>query len=121
MQNANMLDTQSIKDQDLKGLSRVELGAMIPQLLSHIDEQERHIGEQDKRLDSAQQAIKWRDAKIEQITFDLARLRTWKFGVKSERMTAEQRELFADRPGPAAAGHLRLESRTRGRQGARHA
>ena len=91
-----MLDTQSIKVQDLKGLSRTELDAMIPQLLSHIDEQERHIGEQGKRLDSAQQAIKWRDAKIEKITFELARLKAWKFGAKSERMTAEQRELFAE-------------------------
>ena len=94
--NTNMLDTQSIKVQGLKGLSRTELDAMIAQLLSHIDEQERHIGEQGKRLDSAQQAIKWRDAKIEKITFELARLKAWKFGAKSERMTAEQRELFAE-------------------------
>ena len=94
--NTYMLDTQSIKVQGLKGLSRTELDAMIAQLLSHIDEQERHIGEQGKRLDSAQQAIKWRDAKIEKITFELARLKAWKFGAKSERMSAEQRELFAE-------------------------
>ena len=91
-----MLDTQSIKAQDLEGLSRVELNAMIPQLLSHIDQQSLHIGEQRKRLDSAAQAIKWRDAKIEKIMFELARLKAWKFGAKSERMTAEQRELFAE-------------------------
>ncbi len=98
-----MLDAQSIKVDDLKGLSRAALDAMIPQLLwhideqeRHIDEQERHIGEQGRRLDSAQQAIKWRDAKIEKITFELARLKAWKFGAKSERMTAEQRELFAE-------------------------
>ena len=84
-----MLDTQSIKVQGLKGLSRTEMDAMVAQLLSHIDEQERHIGEQGKRLDSAQQAIKWRDAKIEKITFELARLKAWKFGAKSERMSAE--------------------------------
>jgi len=94
--NTNMLDTQSIKVQGLKGLSRTEVDAMMAQLLSHIDEQERHIGEQGKRLDSAQQAIKWRDAKIEKITFEIARLKAWKFGAKSERMTAEQRELFAE-------------------------
>lgn len=69
---------------------------MIPQLLSYIDEQSKHIGEQRKRLDSATQAIQWRDAKIEQITFELARLKAWRFGAKSERMTAEQRELFAE-------------------------
>ena len=91
-----MLDAHSIKAEDLKGLSMTELGVMIPQLLSYIDEQSNHIGEQRKRLDSAQQAIKWRDAKIEKIMFELARLKAWRFGAKSERMTAEQRELFAE-------------------------
>ena len=98
-----MLDTQSIKAQDPEGLSRAELNALIPQLLSHvdeqtrhIDEQSRHISEQRKRLDSAAQAIKWRDAKIEKIMFELARLKAWRFGAKSERMTAEQRDLFAE-------------------------
>jgi hypothetical protein len=51
-----MLDMQSIKTQDFKDLSPAELGMMIPQLLSYIDEQSNHIGEQRKRLDSAQQA-----------------------------------------------------------------
>ena len=101
-------DTQSIKAQDLKGLSWVELNALIPQLLWHVDEQTRHIGEQRRQLDSAAQAIKWRDAKIEQITFDLARLKAWKFGASSERMTAEQRELFAE---TLAADQADLEAR----------
>jgi transposase len=91
-----MLDVQSIRAEDLKSLTQTELGVMVPQLLSHIDEQCKHIDEQRKRLDSATQAIKWRDAKIEQITFELARLKAWRFGAKSERMTAEQRELFAE-------------------------
>ena len=91
-----MFDAQSIKAQDIEGLSPSELGVMIPQLLSYIEEQSKHIYEQRRQLDSAQQAIKWRDAKIEKITFELARLKSWRFGAKSERMTAEQRELFAE-------------------------
>jgi transposase len=98
-----MLDIQSIKVAGLQGLGRTELSLMVPQLLSYIDEQSGyigeqavHIGEQRRQLDSAQQAIKWRDAKIEKIMFELARLKSWKFGVRSERMTAEQRELFAE-------------------------
>ena len=91
-----MFDTQAIKAQDIDGLSRAELNALIPQLLTHVQEQTLHIGEQRKRLDSAAQAIKWRDAKIEKITFELARLKDWRFGAKSERMSAEQRELFAE-------------------------
>lgn len=103
-----MLDTQSIKAQDLDGLSRAELNALIPQLLLHVQEQTLHIGEQRKRLDSAAQAIKWRDAKIEKITFELARLKDWRFGAKSERMSAEQRELFAE---TLAADMADLEAR----------
>ena len=70
-----MLNAPPIKAEDLQSLSSTELGAMVPQLLSYIDEQSKHIGHQRKRLDSAAQAIKWRDAKIEQITFELARLK----------------------------------------------
>ena len=44
-------------------------------MLAHIGEQSRHIDAQDKRIDSQARAIKWRDAKIESITFQLARLK----------------------------------------------
>ena len=91
-----MLDVQAIKPQDLKALSAGELGAIAAQLLAHIAEQSRHIseqrkhiGEQSKRIDSQAQAIKWRDAKIESITFQLARLKAWKFGAKTEAMNAD--------------------------------
>ena len=94
--NTNMPEMQVLKADDLKGLGPAELTALAAQMLAHIVEQSKHIGEQGKRLDSAQQAIKWRDAKIEKITFELARLKAWRFGAKSERMSAEQRELFAE-------------------------
>ena len=55
-----------------------------------------HIGEQDKRIDSQAQAIKWRDPKIESITLQLARLKAWKFGAKTEAMNAEQRDIFEE-------------------------
>jgi len=65
-------------------------------MLAHIAEQGRHIDAQDKRIDSQAQAIKWRDAKIESITFQLAQLKAWKYGAKSERMNAAQREIFEE-------------------------
>src|ERR1039457_2539821 len=40
--------------------------------------------------------IAWRDAKLEKITFELARLKRWKFGAKTEAMTADQRQMFQD-------------------------
>ena len=73
-----MLDVQAIKPQDLKALSVGELGAIAAQMITHIAEQSRHIGEQSKRIDSQAQAIKWRDAKIESVTFQLARLKACK-------------------------------------------
>jgi transposase len=40
--------------------------------------------------------IAWRDAKLEKVNFELARLKRWKFGAKTEAMTAAQRLLFAE-------------------------
>jgi transposase len=95
-----MLDKESLislaGSQNIEGLSPAELTAVIAQLLSHVAEQDQHIGQQRQRLDSAEQSIKWRDVKIEKLTFQLARLKRWKFGANSERMSAEQRELFAE-------------------------
>ena len=65
-------------------------------MLAHIGEQSKHIDAQDKRIDSQAQGIKWRDAKIESITFQLAKLKAWRFGAKTEAMNAEQRDIFEE-------------------------
>ena len=67
-----MLDVRDFKAQDVRGLSSEALAAVAEKMLTHIGEQSKHIGEQSKRIDSQAQAIKWRDAKIESITFHLA-------------------------------------------------
>ena len=102
-----MLDVHAIKAKDLKALSSVELAEMAAQLLAHISEQSKHIGEQSKRIDAQAQAIKWRDAKIQSITFQLARLKAWKFGAKTEAMNAQQRALFDE---TCAADQASLEA-----------
>lgn len=91
-----MLDVHAAATQDLTALSPAELAELATQMLAHITEQSKHIDAQSKRIDSQAQAIKWRDAKIQSITFQLARLKAWKFGAKSERMNAEQREIFEE-------------------------
>ena len=91
-----MLDVHAIRTKDLQALSPAELAQLAAQMLAHITEQSKHIDAQSKRIDSQAQAIKWRDAKIESITLQLARLKAWKFGAKSERMNAEQREIFEE-------------------------
>ena len=82
-----MLDLHAVKSQDLNALSPTALAELASQLLAH-------IGTLDLQIDSQAQGIKWRDAKIESITFQLAKLKAWRFGAKTEAMTAEQRALF---------------------------
>ena len=93
---APMLDVNALKAEDLKGLSPsavAELAAAMLAQLAVKDEQlaqaARHIAERDR-------TIKFKDAKIERITFELARLRAWKFGAKTEAMNAEQRQMFEE-------------------------
>ncbi len=91
-----MLDLHAIKVQDISALSPSELASLAGQLVAQINEQSKHIAEQTKRINADAQAIKWRDAKIESITFQLARLKAWKFGAKTERMNAQQRCTFEE-------------------------
>ena len=91
-----MLDAQLPTTEDLKGLGPAELTALATQMLAHIAEQSRHITAQSKHIDSQAQGIKWRDAKIESITFQLAKLKAWRFGPKTECMNAQQREIFEE-------------------------
>ena len=106
-----MLDAQAakfpLKAQDILALDPADLARVAAQMLAHIGEQSKHIGEQGKRIDSQAQAIKWRDAEIENITFQLAQLKAWKFGAKTEAMNAEQRALFDE---TCAADQASLEA-----------
>ena len=102
-----MLDLHAVKSRDLKALSPTELSELASQMLAHIGEQTKHIDALDKRIDSQARGIKWRDAKIESITFQLARLKAWRFAAKTERMNAEQREIFEE---TFAADHASLEA-----------
>ena len=109
-----MLDLHAVKSQDLKALDPTELTELASQMLAHIGEQARHIDTLGQRIDSQAQGIKWRDAKIESITFQLARLKAWKFGAKTEAMNAEQREIFEE---TFAADHASLEAQLAALQG----
>ena len=105
-----MLSMRNVKAQDLQGLSPEAVTALASQLLEHIESQARELGRKQQDIEAQQQLIDakqqliqrkdrdiaWRDAKLEKISFELARLKRWKFGAKSEAMTAEQRQLFQD-------------------------
>ena len=91
-----MLDVSAFKPSDLECLAPGEKDAMLLRLLSHIEQQSQVIQSGATLIAQRDQAIKFKDAKIEKITFELQRLKRWQFGANSERMTAEQRQLFED-------------------------
>ena len=91
-----MLGMRDLKPQDLQGLSPDTVAALAAQMLEHIEQQARDLERQQTLLQRKDRDIAYRDAKIEKITFELTRLKRWKFGAKSEAMTAEQRQLFQD-------------------------
>ena len=98
-----MLSMRDLEPQDLQGLSQESVTALAAQMLEHIRHQASELQSkghelelQQKLLQRKDRDIAFRDAKIEKITFELARLKRWKYGAKSEAMTADQRQMFQD-------------------------
>ena len=105
-----MLDVEAIVDADLEGLSPEAITALAQQMLAHIREQRQHLQQRDERIAQqhgqiAQQAselerkdaeLQFKTAKLEKVNFELARLKAWKFGARTEAMSAEQRRLFEE-------------------------
>jgi transposase len=78
----NMAQPPSGLSPDLPPGLPAEAVALITRLQQQVQAQAREIA--------------WRDAKLEKVNFELARLKRWKFGAKTEAMTAQQRALFQD-------------------------
>lgn len=103
-----MLDVDAIVDADLQRLSPEAITALAQRMLGHIREQQQHLRQRDERIaqqagEIAQQAseierkdaeLQFKTVKLEKVNFELARLKGWKFGAKTEAMSAEQRRLF---------------------------
>ncbi|CAN5418031.1 hypothetical protein BH10PSE16_BH10PSE16_42350 [soil metagenome] len=89
LQTTGMPGIDELQAQDLHGLSFGALAEMAAQMLARIAQQSQHI-------DFQAHTIRLRDIKIERITHELARLKAWRFGARTERMSAEQRELFEE-------------------------
>lgn len=49
-----------------------------------------------RQVQAQAREIAWAHAKLEKVNFELARLKRWKFGAKTEAMTVQQRALFQD-------------------------
>jgi len=105
-----MLDVNAIVDADLERLSPEAITALAQRMLGHIRQQRQHLQQRDERIahqanEIAQQAseierkdaeLQFKTAKLDKVNFELARLKGWKFGAKTEAMSAEQRRLFEE-------------------------
>jgi len=119
-----MLDVDAIVDGDLKGLTPEAIATLAERMLGQLRDQRQHLQQRDERIAHqaseleqqaseiaqkasaiAQQAselerkdaeLRLKTAKLEKVTFELARLKAWKFGARTEAMSAEQRRLFEE-------------------------
>jgi len=91
-----MFDVTALKTEDLKALSKDAVTELAAQLLAQLSAQQAALTVKDEHIARRDREIKFKDAKIERITFELARLKAWKFGAKTEAMNAQQRQMFED-------------------------
>ncbi len=110
-----MLDVNTLKAADLKGLSKSAMAELTAEMLARMTLMSTQLEARDKQVAAHIREIKFKDAKLERITFELARLKAWKFGAKTERMNAEQRQMFDE---AAAEDEASLEAQLLALQGA---
>jgi len=91
-----MLDMQALRTQDFKALSASAMAELAAAMRRQLIAQDAQIHTACGQLAERDRAIKFKDAKIERITFELARLKAWKFGARTEAMNAQQRQMFED-------------------------
>jgi len=84
-----MLNVHTLSAQDFVGLGPEAAAALATKVL-------QHIGLQSQQIDSQAKAIEFNEARIQSILFELRRLKAWRFDAKTERMNAEQRQLFEE-------------------------
>src|SRR5260221_623413 len=82
-----MVDLSSLKAEDIQGLSASAVTELATRMLAELKLR-------SEQADRDAKIIRFKDAKLEKITFELARLKAWKFGAHTERLNAEQRQMF---------------------------
>ena len=88
-----MLDARHLKAEDLQGLDAAaacRIATLLLERVAAID------AEHCKQITERDDQIKFKDAKLQKLTFELARLKRLKFGVRTEAMTGDQRCLFEE-------------------------
>ena len=88
-----MLDARHLKAEDLQGLDASAASRIATLLLERVAAIE---AEHCKQITERDEQLKFKDAKLQKLTYELARLKRLKFGVRTEAMTADQRRLFEE-------------------------
>jgi transposase len=91
-----MLEVNAIVDAELGGLSPEVVTALALQMQRQQKAQQLVIEQHALAIQRKDAELQFKTAKLDKVTFELARLKAWKFGAKSEAMTAEQRRLFEE-------------------------
>ena len=95
-QDGGMRELHDLKAEDLQGLSPEVVAALAAQMLARLREQDKHIEQREERIDRLTRDNQLKQTRIEKLTFELARHKAWRFGAKTEAMSAEQRALFEE-------------------------
>lgn len=102
-----MVDLKALNPKTLQALEPAAMAELAPRMLAQLSAQSRQIQQHQEAAQRYEREIKLKDAKLEKITFELARLKAWKFGARTERMNAQQRQMFED---TAHAGRTRKKT-----------
>src|SRR3954469_10660420 len=83
-----MPQLRDLNDHDLQGQSPEAVTALARQMLQRLLEQDRNLAQRDQHIERQASDIRLKDAKLEKLTFELARHKAWKFGARIERRAA---------------------------------
>jgi transposase len=91
-----MRELHDLKAEDLQGLAPEAVTALATKMLARLREQDQHIEQREERIERLTRDNQLKQTRIEKLTFELARHKAWRFGAKTEAMSAEQRALFEE-------------------------
>jgi len=91
-----MLSAKALTSHDLRGLSHGAVSELAASLLAQLDAKDAQLQQATAQIAQRDAAIKFKDAKLERITFELARLKAWRFAARTEAMNAQQHQMFED-------------------------
>ena len=91
-----MADLSTLKPEDLQGLAPEAATAVVTRMLAELAAKTQQLQQHEERARRYEHEIRFKDAKLEKVTFELALLKAWKFGARTERMNAAQRQMFEE-------------------------